>query len=234
MVTDPLKKQKWQRRSIWADRNFLETLAISALLALIFFVLPVVGFAMYGGFSSVSKSNLPKLTLKDVLPEPGDESSASANNDVSKTETTNVVVQRPSPIPAAPPKVNNDSGAQNNIPSNADEEIARRKRTREDEIQRLKERQAAEEEEKRKEELKKEKERERKARSRQGSGRIVKNPEFRDWTSGKFSIYARFHSLAGSKVKLEKEDNTIITVDIEQLSNHDRKYIEKVKRTGKR
>jgi SLA1 homology domain 1, SHD1 len=52
-------------------------------------------------------------------------------------------------------------------------------------------------------------------------------PATRNWTSadGKFSTEAGFQGTAAGKVKLQKTDGSVITVDIEKLSEADQKWI---------
>ncbi len=58
-----------------------------------------------------------------------------------------------------------------------------------------------------------------------------KKPQ-RTWTdkSGKFRILARFVSMRAGKVKLEKEDGGVVTVDVEVLSPADRDYLNGLRR----
>jgi hypothetical protein len=59
---------------------------------------------------------------------------------------------------------------------------------------------------------------------------------FRNWTSttGQFSIHAKFISATDNQVSLEKEDGSIINVDLSKLSKIDQVFVERQKSQTKR
>lgn len=55
---------------------------------------------------------------------------------------------------------------------------------------------------------------------------IAHRYQIRTWTSGRFSTRASFVAYVGGFVKLRKEDGREVTIDIEQLSDADKHYVE--------
>jgi hypothetical protein len=66
------------------------------------------------------------------------------------------------------------------------------------------------------------------AKSPQDVHEILRAQQIRTWTdaTGEFSAEARFGGMTGTTVTLHRKDGTTIKIDVQQLSDTDRKWIE--------